>query len=400
MIYLILSAGFKDNNPDQFEKRLKIGYTNNLEDRLGAYLTTNPDIILLQTLEGDISVEIYLHRKFEKYRYKDSREWFYYSQEIINFFNNSKNFIDEDILLDCIKSELRSKITPITELKKKYLNQILDEVKSSDDFKEELYDEDAISGVIVNAWEFGIDDLDKIIDNVELVNFHPINLSKISSDLDITVDITLDLPQILGRQRLECNPWKNRAELYFKPLSESKVMGGNDFKTYINNKRTKTEDLLSAYSTAIGNSEKHTLVETYQKLVKTFNYRDNYIAVNTHAGKDLLPVFNNLVMISEIRAFQIQQIDYKDRFTVFSIDQSICNDEAIYKAFLVGNRYLKTEIKLKLKETYDKLSILGNPKASDLEKYFELKEVNMVDPSTGKRVKGYEILSRKENKDE
>lgn len=480
MIYLILSAGFKDNNPEQFEKRLKIGYTNNLEDRLGSYLTTNPDVILLQTLEGGMSTESYLHKKFEKYRYKDSREWFYYNQEIVNFFNNNKNFINEDILLDCIKSELRSNITPITELKEKYLNQILDEVKSRNDFKEELYDEDAISRVIVNAWEFGIDDLNKIIDNVELVNFHPIDLSK-TSDLDITVDITLDLPQILGRQRLKENPWKNRAELYFKSLSESRSMTVEDFKNRINEKKSKTEELLSAYSTAIGNSVKHTLAETYQKLAKTFNYKDNYIAVNTHTGKDLLPVINNLVMISEIRAFQIQQIDYKDRFTVFrTIDQGICNDEvvikflnkfdnliyftdkmkllckceldqvqienileqipinyknyyitvgperirnlqyknsviqeeyerlknnqkigydldkAIYESFFIGNKYLKTEIKIKLKEIYEKLNILGNPKASDLEKYFELREVNIIDTSTGKRVKGYEIIKIKE----
>ena len=67
MIYLILSAGFKDNNPDQFEKRLKIGYTKDLNSRLESYFTSNPDCILLQTREGDTSVETYLHKKFEKY---------------------------------------------------------------------------------------------------------------------------------------------------------------------------------------------------------------------------------------------------------------------------------------------------------------------------------------------
>ena len=80
-------------------------------------------------------------------------------------------------------------------------------------------------------------------------------------------------------------------------------MTGEDFKNRINEKRSKTEELLSAYSTAIGNSVKHTLAETYQKLAKTFNYKDNYIAVNTHTGKDLLPVINNLVMISELFRF-------------------------------------------------------------------------------------------------
>ena len=36
----------------------------------------------------------------------------------------------------------------------------------------------------------------------------------------LTVDITLDLPQILGRQRLDENPWKNRADLYYKTINK------------------------------------------------------------------------------------------------------------------------------------------------------------------------------------
>ena len=44
----------------------------------------------------------------------------------------------------------------------------------------------------------------------------------------------------------------------------------------------------------------------------------NYVAVNHHEGSDMIPVFNNLVLVSEIRTFEVQQIDYKDRFSVFS----------------------------------------------------------------------------------
>ena len=106
MIYLILCAGFKDNNPDQFEKRLKIGYTDNLENRLKAYQVANPGFILLDTREGDTRVESYLHKKFEKYRYSDnSREWFHYSQEIIdNFHCDPEEIIDKDTLLKYINN--------------------------------------------------------------------------------------------------------------------------------------------------------------------------------------------------------------------------------------------------------------------------------------------------------
>lgn len=145
--------------------------------------------------------------------------------------------------------------------------------------------------------------------------------SIILSDANIeclAVDITLDLPQILGRQRLECNPWKNRAELYAKFLSESNIKDFNKFKEYLENKSRKTNELLSVYSGVVDSSMKHTLAETYQKIANSESYKDNYVAVNTHNGKDLIPVFNNLVMVSEIRAFEIQQIDFADRFRTFA----------------------------------------------------------------------------------
>ena len=144
--------------------------------------------------------------------------------------------------------------------------------------------------------------------------------SYIFSDANIdslSVDITIDLPQILGRQRLVENPWKNRASLYYKLLAKDKEQTLEEFTEYLNKKQKKTEDLLNAYSTCI-NTSKHTLAETYQELAKSYNYKSNYVAVNTHAGSDLKPVFNKLVMLSELRAFEIQQVDYKDRFRLFN----------------------------------------------------------------------------------
>ena len=49
--------------------------------------------------------------------------------------------------------------------------------------------------------------------------------SFILSDANIdclAVDISLDLPQILGRQRSLTNPWKDSAEFYFKPFMGTK----------------------------------------------------------------------------------------------------------------------------------------------------------------------------------
>ena len=133
----------------------------------------------------------------------------------------------------------------------------------------------------------------------------------------LTVDITIDLPQILGRQRLEENPWKNRAELYYKTLDNKKVMTQEDFNAIREQKIKKTENLLLSYKLTTKEA-KHDLAENFQKVAKTFNYKDDYVAVNTHGGNDLCPVFNNLVMINDMRSYEIQQIDYKDRFRVFN----------------------------------------------------------------------------------
>ncbi len=133
----------------------------------------------------------------------------------------------------------------------------------------------------------------------------------------LAVDISLDLPQILGRQRLLENPWKNRAEFYYKTLGKANELTEEEFNKLIKFKIKKTNDLLISYENTPEDS-RFTLAEKYIKDIRSSNYKDDYIAVNEHSGSTLVPCLNNLVLIAEQRAFDIQQIDYKDRFTVFN----------------------------------------------------------------------------------
>ena len=292
----------------------------------------------------------------------------------------------------------------------------------------------------------------------------------------LAVDITLDLPQILGRQRLKENPWKNRAELYFKSILRGNTVTESDFKEYIEKKLSKTENLLSIYKKGTS-KEKHDLAEKYLKSAKRDNYKDDYVAVNTHGGSDLFPVKNDLVIISEKRAFDIQQVDYADRFSVFNklaememisndiqefikifntlsgfydkmkaicespftdnekfiileqvpilyknmyikvgpsrlkangynitaVRQEISIKEnnnkidiksEIFNYFIVGNRYSLVLVKNILKSIYNSVGYNATPKASDLENYFNLKQVKFFDDVQKKSVHGYEILSK------
>lgn len=307
--------------------------------------------------------------------------------------------------------------------------------------------------------------------------------SFILSDANIetlAVDITLDLPQILGRQRLLENPWKNRAELYFKTLTKDNIVTKEDFERYIENKLSKTANLLLSYKSSPTVESKHDLAEKFQRAAKMDFYKMDYVAVNVHGGKDLFPIRNDLVLAAERRAFEIQQIDYKDRFAVFyrleeegyvgnelasfvrnfnnlptfydkmralcespfnNLERSIIleqipitfknyynllgpitlkacgynitnirkkleinqsNDEnfsnlskLIDSTFTIGGKYLLSDVKIKLKELYDKSNYLASPKATDIENYFEVRKFQSTNKETGKRDYYYEILKKK-----
>ena len=307
------------------------------------------------------------------------------------------------------------------------------------------------------------------------------------SNIDsLAVDISEDLPQILGRQRLEENPWKNRANFYYRTTCDFRKVPQEVFNKEIERKRKATEDLLSVYQKGTG-SEKSALAITYEDNVKAYNYKNNYVAVNTHGGLHMQPVLNNLVLVSEIRAFKIQQFDYADRCTLFTTmnnkltpddisnkrvsefieeydskktyyekmkllcECTLNNDEVeiflyqipdsdpikshylalgpqrlkalgynstkankelgiimfspelliqeIYSNFKEGEKLSLISIKSRLDLIYSSISYQSSPKATDILRYFEIKEclISIVDnDGKKKRVRGYELIKSKE----
>ena len=302
------------------------------------------------------------------------------------------------------------------------------------------------------------------------------------SNIDsLAVDISEDLPQILGRQRLFKNPWKNEANFYYRSTCDYRKISQEEFDKEIERKKRSTNNLLSAFSTALDDA-KYDLAKTYQKNTKSYNYKDDYIAVNEHRGGTLIPVLNNLVLVNEIRAFRIQQIDYKDRFTVFStIHNTLSSDDiinqkvseflreyqklgtfksklkylceygfsdevagivldqigehdniksyyislgsqklralgydkykiekelgivtfsyellesSIYSEFKVGDKLTLSSIKDRLDYLYKSISYTATPKATDLEKFFEIKNSSIYED--GKKIKCYTLLKKKE----
>ena len=165
----------------------------------------------------------------------------------------------------------------------------------------------------------------------------------------LAVDIEEDLPQILGRQRLFENPWKNSAEFYYRSTADYKKMTLEELMAKINKKKEKTESLLRTYDGAL-DVDKQNVASAYQYIAKSANYKNDYVSVNVD-GNILKPVFNNLVLVNELRAFRIQQIDYADRFAVFStVHNKLTKDDIVnQEAFEFLEKYNSlTEARKKL----------------------------------------------------
>lgn len=211
----------------------------------------------------------------------------------------------------------------------------------------------------------------------------------------LAVDISEDLPQILGRQRLAENPWKNAATFFYRSTANYREMTELDFRAELDRKLKKTNNLLNIYKNTKDNSEKKDLAETYLKVVKSYNYKDDYVGVNTVYNKletgEVIKIFkpkmNKLVYVNEIRAFRIQQIDYKDRFTVFTTMSNKLTPDDITNIevsnFMRGYERLTT--------IHDKLKMLCDYDISDRSKEIVLAQIPDSD-----EVKSYYLALPKE----
>lgn len=149
----------------------------------------------------------------------------------------------------------------------------------------------------------------------------------IASDCNISslsVDISLDLPQIMGRQRLGENVFKDEAKLFYK-LSRLDIPY-EEFESYVNKKSEGTRLVLSGFS-KLNDNEKIKNIDDRRKLVKSYRYNDDYAGVSERDG---IICFNKLVQLSELRAWEVSQVNYKD-------DISMIN-ELHSKGYIVENQ--------------------------------------------------------------
>jgi hypothetical protein len=162
------------------ETLLKIGYTSDIDSRIKSYESHNPNFMLLDLREGTKSLEDLMHRYFNKYRHLPSKEWFYYSDEIVNKFHlvNNGCFLDKDLLKRNIEKFFKH--IPIKDLKEIYL----------ENYKLEIENEKVEEKVLNRIMIYMFDQLNSYIN----LYFNHLDYSKIFSELDLETEYIFLLP--------------------------------------------------------------------------------------------------------------------------------------------------------------------------------------------------------------
>ena len=445
MIYLFKVDYYSDTEAGHKLTLLKIGYSSKLYDRLKNHLTSQPRLEVLGWKEGTKEHEAELHNKFSKFKYRNTREWYRYNEDIVKEFMDG-SFKEIETLNSTFTKffglcKLGNKVSDILRyVKEKSIElELQEEFKENKqhilshiiDFSNDLYDREYFDltnpilklfpdtllddgeteyeveytrlgpkiikdnlnitltkdSVIKDALDLTrndtyytiiTDDVLSIVDIIKEYNLSPNQVNILCEDTDsirLTIKelsrnsnnlsdgfkigsvplkgeprklvtlctrtvylgadfysdnfrsvvisdanintLSVDLPQVLGRQRLSENPWKNEVEIYAKCIMPKNVEAQEEFASMRSRKLERTANLLSAYCDAKPGA-RNDLAETFEQNIEHYHFKFNYVAVNTHAGSSKIAVENKLVQIAEERAYDIQQIDYASRFSVFS----------------------------------------------------------------------------------
>ena len=90
-----------------------------------------------------------------------------------------------------------------------------------------------------------------------------------------------------------------------------------------------------------------------------------------------------------------KSVSYEEKKLELGMINTSKSDElfsVVYKKFKIGEKYTLKEIKSVLQDIYRDLGITSKPKATDLDKYYNLSSV-LITESSGKRTRGYLLNS-------
>ena len=358
MLYLIESSGYKvgENNSISYFRLLKIGYTEDSkkEIRYTNYRLHNPTFQVLY----EIPLATEDHEKRVQYKFRDllfsdyGREWFEYSEDIIEFFKGIKS-LEELENLPKSPSREDKEFKEIKKVIRGILPYLLEFTK------EEIYSDD-----------------DKVSRKIEK------ELSKLISLFGDTLSEELVLEYYNSK-----NPDIVERYCQIKISRETGIFCEDD----IINKNVS--EFMKTYETKTTMFDKFKLLCEYGlskealgivlcQIPDTDEVKSHYLSLGPQKLKAL--------------SYNITRIRKELGIVMFSPELLI---QEVYSEFKEGEKYTLSNLKNKLSSVYSSINYSSTPKANDIEKWFEAKEVlfNKIVDGKRKRIKGYELVKSKEH---
>lgn len=344
MIYLIETTYYNKETKKVLDL-LKIGYTEDSRKdiRFMAYKMHNPGFKLLYEIPNlSEDVEKRVQYKFRNLLYSEyGREWFYYSDDIINFFRD----IDKIDLESLPKS-------PMSERRKYWkLNKLVKNV---------------VYWVSIIPKESKRDYIEKIIEDLgsNLKNIQDI-LNYIEKDYGS--ESTLEYRKMIERKETKkyCNDDIINQEVS-NFLYQYEQLG-----TYFEKARLLCESDLS----------KEVIDLVLAQISEEDDVKSHYIAIGPQKFRAL--------------GYKATLVRRELGIVTFSKELLI---NTIFSNFSIGDRISSAEAKERLRFLYSSISYTATPKATDLDAYFITKEAKVNEISedgTKKRVKGFDIIGVK-----
>lgn len=347
MIYLIKSAAFKEEKKINIFFLLKIGYTeDNIKNkRFLQYKLHNPTCqVLFEIPGGTEDQEKKIQYKFKNLLYEDyGKEWFKYSEDIIDFFKNIKSLEE----LDTLPYPMNSRI--------KY-------------------------GLAKNIVSLTIN-IDNILEKSEKVSkFTETMIGILGKDI-MTEEKVIEYL----KNNEEIN--QDSLEKYLFRRSEAEIVYSLD--NNINQEVSKFMKIYFSYNTRF---EKMKLLCEYKLSQNAVD-----IILNQLSDSDEIKFYYLSLGPQKLRALSYDITRIRKAMGIVTFSEELLLD-SIYSDFKEGDKYTLSTLKIKLGNIYSSINYSSNPKANDIEKWFEIREVQKTEIIEGKkkRVRYYELLKSRE----
>ena len=133
----------------------------------------------------------------------------------------------------------------------------------------------------------------------------------------LALDLYIDIPQIMGRQRLEINPFKYDATIFYK--TSIKFYSEQEFLNYVNGKEESTRTTIDMFNSFNGSPNyQENLVTLTEGAHQARGFSENYLTVVTDKSGNKSLHENFMVKVAETRAWQIQSQQYSSEIRILS----------------------------------------------------------------------------------